>query len=475
MWGWMSIVSAGLLAAVVSKQGVPSFLNVGLVRPVFFLSLVLMYLVFLSAVWSKSTYEEIGQRLVRLFPWALLIGIVISWVGLWNDGSGLSVMSPVDFGLYVLTLGFWPLKTGPEAFIRATATALPLLLTWSLWQETRNAKRSFLVGLVAWGGTVLLLGLPSLVAYVLAAFDSVFVIRHAQDAWNILVRSHLNSYWSTFQSDRFPVGIGQQQETTMALVTSVWFFLLSLIFSMWILLKRGILDIKKDILQSDMVRWFLFVSPILLGLLLGFHQQRWNGDWVDGVAMLLFIVICLAWFFDWRGEGIEEKGIVLKSILLIGAFLLGWPVFLGAIVLVVMTHLARSETWGWWRRLEGRAAITVGLAITLTFLGTAFAVRGFILPANFSSWSLAWGIVAVAIQLLQSLKIETINIRILLGIVIVAGAASTLLVHQPIMLAFVALLVVFLVWFQKYPEKWQRWAPLSSAIFFWATFLLAKK
>lgn len=431
---WGGGVVANLVAALVRRAPVPAMLDLGIAVPLSVLA-GLLAVTLTTSLLSRVRLEQLWQQLVLAAPFAFIAGTVASVIGIWNDGSGTVALAPLDAVLFVITGGILPTGIGPEAVVRVSVLAFCIMGMLMLRGRGLHTSRAILIGVAAWAVSSILLLSESWIVLA-ASIARGLAFQNALDATRILGALHTNSYWSSFQADRFLVGIGQQVDiagtlSSLALMFLLTFGLLKLVALVG--LKNRMVAFAALAKRTFGRALLILVSPLLAGLICGLHNQHllWNG--LDVIAVLVALVVFFAWFMWWHfGRDLEDlatdevqhpnrplpSGAVqldelqsIRSILLIvalvGGFLLGWPVFVTLLALFTVATFSSSDLFGWTSSLKWRIPVWSVAAGLLVIFGAAVGARSAVLPRPAFTVALVWAILVGAIVWTKNAQLKS--------------------------------------------------------------------
>ncbi len=331
------------------------------------------------------------QRAERLLIPICIAAIFIAATRLWNDGSYLMVLSPIQALISMLTLGVWPLHVGPNALIRF----LPIMFALSLG---RHLLRMHLPWPQVWklaGGLYLL---QSILVYAMSWIGAALTLgtdataQTAEDTLRLLVRAQANGFWTRGQLERFLAPIGQQSENSLLAIHASILFLATVAVLILFAVRqhRSIKTWVSPLIQRDSV---LLIVSILIGLKLGRTVNIGLTAYTDKLAYAVFGVVAVTWLIWWRlqqkrepneqPEGENSGSLLLLA--LFGAVLLGWSVLLALGVVTLLTwmttSLDRKQTY------ESSATRGLGWNMLLTAACLGWAALAFSLrDLTPSSW-----------------------------------------------------------------------------------------
>lgn len=358
---------------------------------------------FVAFVWfgrmrSAHAVEEVIQMLLR----ACVVVILLSLVGVWNDGSYHSVVSPSQALEAMFTVGVLPLHVGPNVLIRF----LPLLCAVGVWLRLRRISLPRFqlwraVGYVYFFQSIFLYAL----SWVAAALGAVAgsIPHTAEGAFRLLVRAQADGFWTRGQLERFFAPLSQQSENSLLAIHAsiVFFAMMTLIVVVVAKQSRSIqVFVRYHAKRGENL---LFGAVVLIGFGIGRAANNFSFSYTNVIAGFVFLFVLLLWSAWWRlrrkrTEGVsgasetvstrmspmqavwgdlcardELAGLSMLALFLalFGSFLLGWQVFLAISVATMMVWIfegygtyspyARPATSYVLSLLLGWAAMTVGL------------------------------------------------------------------------------------------------------------------
>lgn len=499
---WGSVAMASLLISVLTSARLPTFLEVIVSRPLQVIVILILSALSLSIVF-KSRIDQQWQESLALLPVAFLFAIALSWIGIWNDGSGTSALTLKNAVLFIVSFGIYPSSLGPEIFLRGTAFALALLLAWRAWKKEPKFGSAIKVILAVWVPSAILLLLQTWVALI-SSLARNYPIQHSLDASRVLGLAHTNSYWSNFQADRFFTGVGNQLDISLALSSATIVFLIGCLLLKLVLVRlspwnrSGVLKmLGKRLLDAQTL---VFISPLLAGLLISLSSSRLNWSALDVVALAVFAIAYKAWYISWvfgrdlenltkderehpdrplpagivRPDELEDLREALVAIAFVGAFLLGWPVLLAVLALFGLSWLGSASGFGWSQSARNRILIGASLSAVLVMMGGAFAIRSAIIPDKIFPLALSWGMLTGAILLVRHTEPDPSKSYKILLLPLIVGTLIALVLKTAIVLAFLALLLLGLFFWQKNTKKWRTYALFSLLSFGWIASIISQ-
>jgi 4-hydroxybenzoate polyprenyltransferase len=353
---------SGLIESLIGVGGRSRLIDLTgilLERPLFF-ALFAVWLVIAMRLFRVVSWTYALERISSWIPFLLVIPLVnglVTVLGL--ETTTPSFVNVLEAPVSLLTLGWLPrLLASPGALFGLLFAAL--LLGIDGWRVKEPMKRVVGRALIWLLGGLFLLLLPSLIAWLVVSAGA----SPLNAGPNVLARTWTalsqEGYWWRSTVDRFP-GVLEGEATA-----SVRFLQLSLVF---LLLFGGaifvVLRITGSVLRQMMawfkpVRLISFLGMAMLGLAIGHLGGPIFRRGIDLVPLLLFIIVLLATWgvsvwrndlhdqikdqqseridrpllsqrqltvpeFNWIGGG-------LFLVVLIGGWLLGWPVLLPLLV-----------------------------------------------------------------------------------------------------------------------------------------------
>lgn len=492
---WSSMAMLSLLVSIFTSASLPTFVETLISRPLQILAIALVASLSLS-FFLRTRMEQQWQEIVSALPIALVGGFVLSFLKIWNDGSGTTALTFPKALTFLFTLGALPTALGPEIILRGTAFSLAVFLAWRAWKNTSTIVSILKTFFLIWIPSALMLLVHTWMA-LFASVWRVYPVQHSLDAERVLGLVHTNSYWSNFQSDRFFSGVGNQLNVSLALSSSAIVFLLIICFLILTLIRLSpwnrpgvMIALLKRLIGAQL---FIFLSPLLIGLWIGLSAVRVNWNVLDVVALIVLVIVFLAWAIAWSfGRDIEDltkderehpdrplpAGVVrpdelegfrevLMIIAVVGSVLLGWPVLLVILSLFGVGWISSSAGFGWMQSGRDRILIWAFFAASLVLMGGAFAVRSALMPDKIFPQVLSWGIVVMAIKLTRYFPPDPAKPLKSFIPAALGGLFVAWVLQAPIVLAFLALMLLGLYFLQKNPIKWRTYVLFYLLAFGW--------
>ena len=397
-WICGSVIVGSALVTIGTSRRITSLFEAVITRGVFLTAALLFILIALS-LRSRTSWPLVWARILRILPFAILFGVIISALGIWNDGSGALALPPSGVLAFFVTLGAVPVPFGPEAFLRGTVAFMAVALATLAYFSDRRIASALYTVVVAWIFGAVPLLIQSAMALI-GARSSSFPLVHSQDALRALGAMHTNSYWSNFQSERFFVGIGRQLESGALLSSTAIAFLLasvSLVVLFFWTKPWNRSEIRRTAFRELIMQTEtgLFAAAIICGIWLGISSAGWSWNGLDFVALMLLFVCVGSWYVHrsfsndvgslrddetrrpWRllpagiiqVDDVHSARTILLLLAITAAMLLGWPVLFFLLAIFSVPFATRVV----WIERPLLAALLVGL-------GAAFGTRQALLP-----------------------------------------------------------------------------------------------
>lgn len=474
-------LAASFFASVIGGNPPPLFANVFFgVLPQLFLAGVVTFVVLTR--FGGERIQTAGDATSRILAAALLVSLLLSLTTLWNDGSYYTVLAPGDAIVFILTLGFFPLKTGPEALARF----LPAVVAFGIWFRAkrlgRDAKKGIVSALAAYLALALIANALSWIAFALGASHGV-TIAGSEDANRVLVTAQADGYWTRGQVERFFAPLGQQSETSFALIRASVAFFASFLFLAFLAAReiRGFGRIMKRLASRSVIP---LAAAMLIGAAIGFGSPAGRGvtiSYTNILACLVFLISAVSWLLAWRlmrdltnlprdererpdlplpsGAASVNDVILLRDasvvVSLFGALLLGWPVFAGfatAYILdVFSTKIVVADAR---RKMLIRSAAVALLAASLGASALIAALRDAPPATGMLRLVLSVGILIGAERVSRRLELFASSRLHHAAILLGAVACSFLIAGERILwLLFLPVCAAYFVFIQK-TETW---------------------
>ncbi|MFH1077847.1 MAG: hypothetical protein V1745_01015 [Patescibacteria group bacterium] len=498
---WGSVVTGSLVIALQASQQVPSLLTVVVQRPIA-IAVALLAACLCATVVLRRSFADVWADALRALPLATGIGVLVSWIGVWNDGSGAIPTSLADALRFVATASVLPASIGPDAFVRTVLLVSVVSLAVRAWRSRPSHVRPVAVGLVAW-----IVGASVLLVQTWMAFASAVArdlpLAHAEDAMRALGASHMDAYWSSFQADRFFAGVGRQLETSTLLSSSSLLYLVGILLILLVAFTSSCWsrrDVRRALLgrifAADTFASVVLLSAVICGVIAGSMAQRRTWTALDAVPFVLLAVVAFAWtarFLLGREidrlptdkmshperplasglvtvEDVRSTIEVLSVVAVVGATLLGWPVLLTVLALTVLGEASSA----WMRSPWGRGISYGAFAAFMVAAGGLVSSRTVRFPYLLERFEVTWAVVAASVPILAIAAVVASHAasgwkRFLpFGVVGLVGCVIAAAARLPIALAALALVLLVLYRFRKHQDIWRTYALFGLFAYGWA-------
>ncbi|MBP9762719.1 hypothetical protein KBD34_03830 [Patescibacteria group bacterium] len=368
-----SLIGVGGRSRLIDLTGI--FLE----RPLF-LSLFAMWMVVTLRLFRTVSWIYALDRVLSWTPFLLVIPVVNSLVTVLGlEATTPTFVNVLEAPVSLLTLGWLPRLIASPGVLFGLLVAT-LLIGMEGWRAKEPLKRLVARSLFWLLGTLFLLLLPSVIAW----FAVSAIASPLNAGPNVLARSWIalsqEGYWWRSTLDRFP-GVLEGEAAA-----SVRFLELSLVF--FVLLGGAVFAVSRSAEASlrRIIAWFKpvravsFFGMVAFGLAIGYLKEPVFARGIDFLPFLLFIVVlCATWGVSvWRNdlhdqEKDEELGRVdrpligrqltslefawigrgLFLVVLIGGWLLGWPVLLPLLVFLGLQEVLTADGIRWKDRSFG--------------------------------------------------------------------------------------------------------------------------
>lgn len=389
------------LAGTNSRSRFIDFTGIALEYPLY-LALFASWLLFVLWRMKLGTLEELIEKALHLAPivfLAPLINVLVAWVGLEPDVP--KFLNIAEAPVSVLTLGWWPrFLASPGTLVVITIIAAWLGVT--LWRLRASVPR-IVLGIVLWiAGAFGLLLLPSLVAWTVVSTNASPLTAGP----NVLSRSWValsqEGYWWRSTIGRFPGVLEGEAEASVRFLQLASLWLLSLIGLSLYFYRKTSHSLRTFFSWFKGTRSISFLVAAALGVWIGCLS---GGSvlvrGVDVVAILLFLLVLkAAWGImaiqndlqDLPSDiesgrvdrplvagtvvraDVEVMKVVLAIVVLVGGWLLGWPVLLPICLFLLLQEALVHP--GLRLKMERIAPVLLGLSqVSIFVAGVFFALR----------------------------------------------------------------------------------------------------
>jgi hypothetical protein len=464
--------------------------------PLLALAFVTTYVV--AAVFGRQRDVQASTTALVVMAWSCVSVSVLSFFPFWNDGSYLKVL-PVGSALTsILTLGILPFHAGPEAVVRFVPVAAAIALFFRL-RRTQLPIPKRIVSVV-----VMYLFL-SIAVYSLSWVSGILAVTHADvmngpaDVSRILTTAQADGYWTRGQQDRFFAPIGTQSDNSFAAIQTSFYFLMTLIpFGLLAVsfFRSGTALAKRLASRSSV----LILTVLALGLAIGMRTRTASSSYTDGLAFIVAIVVFVYWVAWWRFvrdlqtlpkdeqerpdlplpsgtvavNDLEAINGVLLTLSLIGAFVLGWPVFVSLVTATIVASVMLPL------RLENLRADTIlsasGFFLVAVSTGSAAVAVG-LRDASVPDWMIRIVLSMALLVALERLYRRADRLApsrfVQAGIFSAALMISLVLANQRVFWLFCLPAFAVVVFGASSSEKWQKYRRVPTYILLGGFLLVA--
>lgn len=473
---WGSVLSASVFVSLFTSARLPAVHDVALRQPLTLLAGVLLATLLLKFL-LRLPPKETWQGILYVLPAALVIGVLGALTGFWNDGSGVQALPSVSAATFVFTGGLFPRLIGPEALMRIAFLALSVLLGVRIGRKGKGARNGMIAFAVAWFSSATVMLIPTWMA-MCSAWLRRFPLVHSRDAVRALGYVHTDSYWSSFQADRFFAGIGNELVTASSLSTSAVLLTAVLVILFVLGWKKGDGETMK-LLRSQFAvmkraEALFLLSGALGGFVIGVRGHHFTWGDVDMLAIILLLCAIVSLILLWiHGKELEFYDASLLVAILAGA-LLGWPALVLVLAFLFVAWLLSLGEFDWRRSIYGRAGALSVLMLFAVALGGVVGSRSPLYPHALSGWIAAWAILVGAATILRNMgEAERKNMKRLIPAAAVAAIGFLPILSPVVLLALFALYLLSIHFSLKKPESWDRNIVWASLLFAWAASLLS--
>ncbi len=327
---FLVLIVAVFVKSLVISGGYSAPLYLLLWYPVLIVSVFLGVKVLLDSV-SSIKYED---KLLEIVIVAVGGGFLFSLSSFWGDEAAAIPLSLYQVFIYIVSFGILPFAAGPESFLRGIAWSLAVVVAILVYKQEKNALKVIMLALAVWLTASFIFLIPYLALIVTMVAHGVSIEITGVDMVKEFTRFSLFSYWNEGQLLRWFTGFGAQANNSMLLYGAAWTYFAGV--TVWLFAKR-----------NNLVAWFKglgiygflgIFTTTLFGLVAGASHKDWIG--MDVAAIVVFVLLfILAWIMWLRAKRDELFGGILFLFWFLGAGLLGWPVFVGGAVFMLVICL----------------------------------------------------------------------------------------------------------------------------------------
>jgi hypothetical protein len=334
---------------------------------------------------------------VRLLGWSGVIAVMLSFVGLWNDGRYYTLLTPPWALLSIASFGLLPFKMGPIALVRFLPAVFSVGVFLRLRHPMRSVAKAAIAAVIVYLPFAFSLHALSWIGGIFSALRSD-VLSTPADVFRVLVSAQADGYWIRAQPERFFAPIGRQGENSFFGIQAAILFL-CVTATLCVLAVRTIRSMDR------IGKRLLARSTVLLGVaaVLGFGSGSMTHgpsmSYSDVIAVWVFLVVGIAWLlwqrFSWDiarltddererphlpipsgAISINDAELIRDGTLgvsILGSFLLGWPVFLSLGCATTVSILAQRVSFASGKSRWLATSLAAGLTVAC-FGASALAV-----------------------------------------------------------------------------------------------------
>ncbi len=225
-----------------------------------------------------------------------------------------------------------------------------------------------------------------------------------------------------------------------------------------------------------------FASVLVFGYAVGSVGAPIRTSFSDGISLLLFLAISVAWLAWWRFQrdidtaaedaerrpslpiasgavALHDAAHAARTFLFLAlgtAVLLGWPVFIGMASATLAVRLSSRQGHGWGTAFIADVLLRTATAASLGATGLFFGLRQVIPSANVLHLVAGYSVFVGVAALLVHLRDQT-DLRVgaaLMGIVI--PVVCLLVLRSSTIFWLVAAYAAGTIWVARKPSSWQR-------------------
>lgn len=360
-------------------------------RPIMALIVLLFISAFLKFA-SRQDGQAVALSLRKVMPWAIVCAAIFALVPLWPKDFSALPFSLKDISYYLLSVGFWPMVSGPEGLLRGFVLGLSLFFAWLEFQTSKDDIKAIMVGAGSWLAGSLALMLPYFVLALTALLTKLPFSSGAVLA-DSFSRLNITTYWSNAQIVRWFTGFGGQLPNAMALYTLSWVFVIGVIVYglVYFRPRQSVVAYLRS--RSQMIfESLLALTAVGVGLSVGWGRMQRSG--LDLVAWLILVLAVFGVIWLQASVKDEAEGSVPVALVVMSGALLGWPV-LFPLLAVIFTAWLYSGTE---RTEAGRGAL-----LSVSWLGLAGASLAFVRLGPSITQGMGTNLLALGVLVLPAL------------------------------------------------------------------------
>ena len=428
-WTWLAaLLVIGFVFSLARPSGF-SIPDLWIWRPIMLGACLASCVLWLKLIFRRSV-DQAWVMVKGGIPIALASGLAFGLIGLGPLGSGSLPLSLKDFGGYFLTLGFWSLSAGPEAFLRGFIFGLAIYLVWQEYRSNHQDLKSALGGLGVWVVGSLSILLPSVIIWIVLWVDHQSASSLSGSELMVeFSRLNINTYWSNLQLTRWFTGFGGSLPNMVAMFVASWMIVVGATVAC-LAKGRRVFSLAWVRGRTDLAWHTLFgFGALAVGISVGWGRSPHSS--LDLAAWLVFML--LAVLFASLDRSRIGQAWQLPFILILGG-LLGWPILLpvaSALCLIWLTgDRVASETWE-------NLAMTWAIWPILAAVGLAFSRGDRSYGSGMPTMLLVYALLCLPALVLKYLKDDDRAWYISAIIWLCVGLVSALLARDFVILALV--------------------------------------
>lgn len=303
-------------------------------------------------VWSLALQIRLKEALATGWRWILGIVFLPAALNLVVRALSLST-TPMpyaggrDWLIWLVSTGWYPrLLATPGTLL--TILGVSWFIGWTVWRWREQKTRGLLSGIGAYLFFLLILSIPTFYGWIGLEAGTSWWSAGAYSVQRGVISLSNQQYWWQSLYDRFPGMAGGEAEGSgqLLLLVSAYLVLIGACFFEQRQVLKAFYQSQKPFLRQAFGTYLVFLMAIAwFGLWLGFDRLT-PGTFgvVSALALVTASVVgVLGWLLtqEYAQEFVEVRtGLVVAA--LIGAWLLGWPVFVG-VALMSMLYWVRKQ------------------------------------------------------------------------------------------------------------------------------------
>lgn len=387
-----------------------------------------------------------AHRAFILYLYAIGISVFASLLPVWPKQTASMPLGLSEVPVYFLSLGIFPFSAGPDGFLRVLALVSGILLGVFVYKETKDLFAALKRALIAWLVASSVFILPSILLIFAIAANGFAINMPAPEMMNEFTRINLFSYWSDGQILRWFTGFGSQAANALILYSaSAIFTLTAVLFAFGN--RAGIINYFKTLKPNA---FLMALTLAVYGYASGKSFQGFAGldiaAWA-ALTALLFLGILINANIDREEDG------ALDVIFILGGLVLGWPVFLGAVILRLFIWAKRETAQSLALEQLFEGLLRIGFAVLILL----FMRRGMIIEAEMLKITGLFGVMV----LLASFHVYAKNMQFSKLKILPAWIGSSLLVwvmagiFTPAAILLLGAVFAWLFWDKVKTYKWE--------------------